>query len=220
MRRLNSRDFNADDKLRQTPPLILGPASGESPVPRPTTEPPRGSSAAVSFCRRIIIARPQHLKFLASLQAKFSNHLGYLPTAALNWYIKNNRVGIGTENGEPAGYVLGRTHYRYQPLMRPITQACVAMDAQRRQIGMQLVRRVIQQAHDAGQLAVQAVCAADLDANDFWLAMNFAAITVLPAMNARERKLIVWRHALRDTMPTWFYAAPHTAGTRARRTGS
>lgn len=220
MRRLNGRGFETSKTLRQEPQPIIGATSGESPVLPPRTEPLRGPSGAVSLSRRIVIARALDLKFLTSLQAKFSNDLGFLPTAALKWYIENKRVGLGTENGEPAGYVLGRTHFKFQPLMRPITQACVAMDAQRRQLGMQLVGRVIAQAHDAGQLAVQAICAEDLEANAFWRALDFTTVAILEPDNCRGRKLVVWRRPLRDTMPDWFYMPPQTAGTRARRKGT
>lgn len=178
---------------------------------------PRGPSAGCAFSGQIAIATPRHLKFLSHLQKQFSNHLGYLPTAALQWYVEQKRIGLAFENNEPAGYVLGRTHFRYQPEMRPITQAAVAMDAQRRHIGLALVDRVITHARQAGQLAVQACCAADLDANEFWYAAGFHAIGVIQPDNARGRKIVVWRKPLTTTLPEWFREAPHQAGHRARR---
>lgn len=210
MRKLNGRRFSDG-------PRDNFPTSGESPVlwkplPDPAITPPgRGVS------RELIIAQPRHLKFLADLQKKFSNQLGFLPTAALQWYVEQKRVGIAFENGDPAGYVLGRTHFRYQPLMRPITQAAVYMDAQRRQHGLALVNRVCEQAAAAGQRAVQAACAEDLESNAFWRALDFQVIDLQQPDNARGRKIVIWRKPLTDEPPVWFYDPPKCSGQRPRR---
>lgn len=229
----------------KTHSTTFGTTSGESPVLLPNSDAPETSPPGCSFfteppCQPITSnpiaappsqtisdsaavknpirrARPQDLKFLSHLQKKFSNQLGFLPTQALQWYVEEGRVGVVTENGEPAGYVLGRPSFRYQRLLRPITQTAVAMDAQRRHLGMSLIDRVCNLARDEHQLAVQAVCAADLEANDFWLAMQFEAIHVFPANNTRGRELIVWRKLVTKTRPDWFELAPPDPGTRARR---
>lgn len=197
---------------------IKATTSGESPVLLAPTAPPGGPSPAAAFCPPIRVARDRDLKFLSNLQKLYSNHLGYLPTAALQWYVTENRIGIVLQNGDPAGYVLGRTHYRYQPLMRPITQAAVAMDAQRRHLGLALIARTCAHATAAGQVAVQACCAADLDANEFWYAAGFAAIGTLAPSNARGRTIVVWRKRLTTEIPAWFFDAPPVAGHRAKRT--
>lgn len=190
------------------PLLTRAPAAATSP-------PPLGSSNLIR------LARPQDLKFLDHLQGKFSNALGFLPFAALEWYTLNRLVGIVSENGEPAGYVLGRERFRYNPELRPITQTAIAMDAQRRHLGMHLVNRVIRRAVDARQLAVQAVCAEDLEANSFWLALGFEKIGAHDAMNRRERKLLVWRKQTTSARPTWFETMPTNPGhRRGARSGS
>lgn len=197
---------------------LLTPANSAppaEPAERPQTqEPRRGSSGGVPCFTKIRRARPADAKFLSHLQKKFSNQLGFLPTKALAWYIENLRVGVALENGEPCGYVLGRERFRFCPLMRPITQTAVAMDAQRRHHGLALVQAICKQAIDAKQLAVQAVCAEDLEANDFWLAAGFEAIDVTAPENARGRKLIIWRKQLISTRPDWFNQVPPNAVDR------
>lgn len=219
MRRLNARRFNDAEPLRQQPQPILSTASGESPGPLETSAEPGASSRARAISPKIIVAGACHLRFLTHLQKKFSNALGFLPTTALYWYLQNKRVGLAHENDEPAGYVLGRTHFKTQPLMRPITQAAVAMDAQRRHIGMALIERVCIHAQQSNQLAVQAVCAEDLDANSFWRALEFQTIAIIDPNNARGRRLVVWRKLLTDVEPDWFRLPPKTAGTRAGKKG-
>jgi hypothetical protein len=224
MRNLNARRFTDPMQRQDAAHTIFSPASGESPVPRENSDAPPGQSAGRSCSiiqpasrPSIILAKTEHMKFVSALQKKFSNALGYLPTAALQWYVEQKRVGIAFENGEPAGYVLGRTHYKYQPLMRPITQAAVAMDAQRRHHGLGLVARVCEQAQATRQLAVQACCAADLDANEFWMVAGFVAVDVLKPDNARGREIIVWRKSLTARAPDWFMVPPPVAGHRAKK---
>jgi N-acetylglutamate synthase-like GNAT family acetyltransferase len=200
-----------------TNPTILPPASGESPVPRGTSAGPETSPPGRAISPTIRRARPQDLKFLSHLQKKYSNELGFLPTAALQWYVEQQRVGVVLENNEPAGYVLGRTHYKYQPLMRPITQTAIAFDARRRHLGMALIQRVEQHARDERQMAMQAICAENLDANDFWLALGFEHVTTFGGQNTRGRALHVWRKCVTKTRPDWFTTPPPDPGQRRRK---
>lgn len=217
MRKHNGQRFHDALQTDQYNPTSLTASSGESPVHPVTPEAPAAPSPGLSFPSKVLIARPEHAKFVSHLQKKFSNCLGFLPTAALQWYIEQKRVGIAFENDEPAGYVLGRTHYRYQPLMRPITQAAVAFDAQKRHHGLTLVDRVCQQAIAAKQLVVQACCAADLEANEFWRIAGFEAVDLLEPDNARGRGIIVWRKSLHSRAPDWFLTPPVAAGHRGRK---
>lgn len=210
MRKLNANRF-------QSHTTNFGTMSGSSPVPLPNPAGPATSPPGRAIQPLIRLARPQDLKYLSSLQKRFSNELGFLPTQALQWYVEHQRVGVVTENGDPAGYVLGRTHFKYQPLLRPITQTAIQMDAQRRHLGLALVNRICKQAIDARQLAVQAICAEDLDANDFWAVAGFVPIGEQTHHNARGRNLIVWRKQLTSTLPAWFNLLPTAPGERARR---
>jgi hypothetical protein len=176
--------------------------------------PPRHHLGGDLFRPAITIATPADLKFLVHLQQKFSNAVGFLPVQALIEYVDKKLVGVAHENGQPCGYVLGRPAYRYQPLLRPITQAAVAMDAQRRRHGLALIDRMHNRAYQAGQVAMQAICRVDLEANDFWAAAGFEPIVELDRANARGEKLIVWRKLIGRCRPDWFYTPPPRVGTR------
>lgn len=174
--------------------------------------PPKPSDAT------IIRATNRHVKMMVALQKRFSDCLGFLPEAALAWYAENHAAAIAKENGEPCGYILGRDAYAYQPLMRPITQAAVFLDAQRRHHGLKLVEAVCHKATLAGQHVVQASCAADLDAVDFWLEAGFSPIFHHKLENKRKRDIIVFRRLLVPHCPSWFWAPPPRSGYRAKKT--
>ncbi len=92
-----------------------------------------------------------------------------------------------------------------------------AMDAQRRHHGLQLLADLEAKARTAGQLAIQANCAADLEATEFWKAAGFTAIAHLTPDNVRGRDVICWRKALTTKIPAWFIDLPARAGHRAAK---
>lgn len=157
------------------------------------------------------------VKFLAHLQRKFSGALGFLPTIAQEWYACHSCVTLAIENNTPAGYILGRPALKWNPLIRPIYQACVAMDAQRRHHGLALLADLESKARAAGQLAIQANCAADLEATEFWRAAGFIPVAHLTPANVRSRDVICWRKALTSRIPAWFIDLPQRAGSRASK---
>jgi N-acetylglutamate synthase-like GNAT family acetyltransferase len=167
----------------------------------------------------IRIATERDLPFVLDLQRKFSNELGFIPRAGTEWYVINRRVLLARENGDPAGFLLGRPRLRYQPKMRPIYQAGVRMDAQRRHNGLQLLDELAADAALKGQVALQAMCREDLESNDFWAAAGFEPICKVDPSNARGKLVICWRRALSpSTRPAWFYLPPPVAGHKARKT--
>lgn len=119
---------------------------------------------------------------------------------------------IAEQNDDAAGYILSRTRLRWQPKMRSITQAAVAMDAQRRHHGLALLTRIEEEARSAGLLAIQACCAVGLDSNDFWRAAGFLPIVHMRPRNVRGREIICWRKPLTPLVPTWFAMPPKFAG--------
>lgn len=174
--------------------------------------PPRPSDADV------IRGTTDHVKMMVHLQKRFSDHLGFLPEKALAWYAAENHVGIAKENGTGVGYILGRPAFAYQPLMRPITQAAVFLDAQRRHHGLKLVEAVCHKAATAGQHVVQASCAADLDACDFWMEAGFIPVFLHKLENRRQRDIVIFRRLLTPHCPDWFWTPPPRAGYLAKRT--
>lgn len=167
---------------------------------------------------RLRVGNLADLKFCDSLQTKFKGCLGYFSKTALEHYISKNRVMIGEENEDHAGYILGAQRLRYNPMIRPIFQAAVAMDAQRRHLGLQLVQQTIDDAKIAGQQVVQANCAAELEANHFWEAAGFQCIFAQTPPTKSARIILTWRYSIDQQKPTWFTNPPTRAGHTARRT--
>lgn len=160
--------------------------------------------------------RDRDVKFLIHLQREYPNAIGFLPTQALENYLQAGRVKITTENGEAAGFILAGRALRWQPLLRPIYQAAVAMDATRRHHGLALLADIEAEAKAAGQIGLQANCAAELEANEFWKAAGFVAIGIMTPDNARRRDIICWRKPLTRSLPTWFAHLPQRAGHSAK----
>jgi hypothetical protein len=167
---------------------------------------------------RILTARPAHLRFVRHLARLHANAVGFIPAAGLEKYLERGDVTLCLQNDDPAGYLLGRPAFRWQPLMTPITQAAVCFDAQRRHLGLALVDQLAAASQQRGQLALQAICRQGLDANAFWLAAGFEDVGHLHPWTARKKELIVWRKQLTHTRPLWFDFLPTHAGHKARRT--
>ena len=165
-------------------------------------------------------ATTQDVKFLEHLQRVYPNAIGFLPRMALDHYTAAGCAKIAIENGDPAGFILGSKRLRWQPLLRPIYQAAVAMDATRRHHGLALLAEIEAEARAAGQLGLQANCAAELEANEFWRAAGFIAIACLTPPNARKRDVICWRKPLATRVPLWFSQLPQRAGRHAGRSAS
>lgn len=139
-----------------------------------------------------------HLRFLEHLQRRYTNALGFLPTAALEEFLNAGRVRIVFENGEPAGYVLGRWHGRPGDARASIVQAAVAMDAQRRGCGLAAVERFIEEAAQRDAPIVRCTCAADLEAVEFWRAAGFTEIARRVGGTRRKRQLVDFVKSLRS----------------------
>lgn len=162
-------------------------------------------------------ATPREMRFVIALQKRFSNQLGFLPREALEWYVQAGRLNLALENGEPAGYIVGREALRWNIAIRPITQAAIAFDAQRRHHGLALVADAETAACEAGQVAIQAMCREGIDANDFWKAAGFQLIGSYDPQTSRGRQMNCWRKQLTTAAPPWFFSLPSYAGHKARK---
>lgn len=158
------------------------------------------------------------LAFIRALAKRHCNAVGFIPDEGLSVYVERGDVRLAHENGDAAGYVLGRPRFRWNPDMRPIFQAAVAMDAQRRHHGLSLISYIAEEATRDGQLALQAICREGLDANEFWPAAGFVEIGRLHPWTARKKDLIVWRKLLTPARPLWFDFMPPVAGHKAAKT--
>lgn len=172
------------------------------------------SLVAQQNCQRT--ATQKDRSFLESLQRKFSNQIGFLPAQAIDAYIEIGAYTIALENDQPAGFILSRPSLRWQPALASVTQAAVAMDAQRRHIGLALLNRIVSQLVPGQTTGIQAVCRIGLEANEFWHAAGFTPICHLRGENARKKDLIVWRMPITKKIPLWFACPPVRAGWRAQ----
>ncbi len=163
------------------------------------------------------IATAADQTYIDDLAKKFSNEVGFIPRVALEKYIELGGIELALENEQPAGYILSRGYLRWCIAMRPITQAAVQFDAQRRHVGLELVSRAETHAREVGQIAIQACCREGLDANDFWKAAGFREICRLDPRASRNKQIIVWRKPLANHIPPWFILPPPVHGYRARK---
>jgi N-acetylglutamate synthase-like GNAT family acetyltransferase len=170
--------------------------------------------------RPLIDVRPatiHDLPFIRSLQAEYSNQLGFLSDTALHQYITSQSITIAEYAGRPAAYLAGRPALKWQPLLRPITQIATLPIYHGRGLAAALIRNHTAAAITAGQLGLQAICRATLPANHLFQAMHFKHICFLAPGSARKQPLIVWRLVLARTIPLWMAAPPKRAGHRAKR---
>lgn len=199
--------------------------SGHSARRAPQSAPAGGPRPAGVFVspsglpsdRQILRADLGDLNFLVHLQKRFSNALGFIPRQGLEWYLENRRVYLAVENGQPSGYCLGRERLKHTPELRPVTQAAIDFSAQRRKAGLALVRRFEDEARQANQQGLQAMCREGLDANHFWLAAGFEEIGRYDPENTRNRPMICWRKLLAPHRPYWFNEMPTYCGWKAAR---
>lgn len=164
---------------------------------------------------RLREASTADLSFVLDLQKRFSNQLGFLPRAAVEWYVSNGRVTIATADGQPAGYILGRPRLRCLPQVQPLTQTAIDFEAQRRGLGLLLVQHALAEALRDGRSLLQAWCRVDLQANEFWSAAGFTAIAIREPPTARARPLILWRRAVTADGQAKILHLPAAAGWRA-----
>lgn len=153
--------------------------------------------------------------FVVDLQNKFAWALGFLPHVALRAYVDMGGVTIAQDNDQHAGYLLGRERLRCAPHVRPIYQAAVCMDVQRRHLGLELVERTAAAAVAAGQSIVQCWCRTDLDANQFWAAAGFVSVAIRRPDTWRGLPLILWRRPLTAAAAAQLLHLPRAAGYRA-----
>jgi len=165
---------------------------------------------------QIKVAIQADMSFVSSLQKKFSNQLGFLPTMALENYIGMGAVRLAYENDCPAGYILTRGYLRFDPRICPVTQAAICYDAQRQAAGRELVTRIELEAIGRNQDCLQCWCAEDIEAVNFWAGFGFQRIMDRDPKNARGRRMILFRKRISDR-PFDMWKIPDRAGYRGKK---
>jgi hypothetical protein len=174
------------------------------PVPAPAPTP-----------ATIRAARPGDWRFLDHLQRRHHHAIGFLSRAALEHAIATRLVVLALENGEPAGFLHGKTPYQRRPDVAIIFQAAVCYDARRRLLGTALVEAFAARLpHQNKQLCLW--CASDLDASLFWSALGFRAVAARTGAAEGRGHLFWCRHpAAADEGSFW--VPEFTSGGVARR---
>ena len=109
------------------------------------------------------------LAYVLALSRKHYEEIGFLPAPRLEQYKASGQLWMAHENNEACGFMVWG---RGWPVLR-VYQVCIQYDAQRRQHGVDLVRRLIQKADREGYDAISCYVADDIQANAFWKAAGF-----------------------------------------------
>lgn len=134
--------------------------------------------------------------YIEHLQRRFTQEIGFVTRAATLERIKQGNVVIATENGDAAGFLLGATAISNGQHIRPIYQACIQFDAQRRHHGLALLDQLTAAATLHRQTIIQCWCRQELEANDFWNAAGFVKIAMRDVNACRGVPCILWRKPL------------------------
>jgi hypothetical protein len=153
-------------------------------------------------------ANLEDLKFIISLQKKFSNQIGFVPQPAIERYLASGLILRGDLNDQEAGYLLVRETPCQQPGCFSIVQAAVRLDAQRHSLGLKLVQTAEENALFSAGKMIQAACREDLEANRFWQASGFSLIAWRPGGKARAQRVLLWRKQLESSAQLNEFATP------------
>lgn len=130
-----------------------------------------------------------------SLQKRFNREVGFLPMCALEGHLKRNRISIGFENDEPAGYILVKENYLRDPEHAVLYQCAIEYDARRHLLGSALLEHAISLCPRRTRVA-SAWVAQDIDANFFWEACGFAPVAARKGSVSHRRVHIFWQKVL------------------------
>lgn len=142
----------------------------------------------------IIIPENSLLRYVDKLQRENADDLAFYPLTTLEKAIESGHVLFVEENDEAAGYLwFGALRGGYDVI---IYQACIDYTARRRHLGFSLVADLIRLAKAAGANGIRLKCASSADSNEFWRALGFQCINVIPGGRKRGRDLNVYRNEI------------------------
>jgi hypothetical protein len=147
---------------------------------------------------RISIATPKNHIFIRDLQRKFDDFIGFIPDEATERELNAGNILMGMINDDDAGFLFVKRSLTSQPSTAAIIQAAVRMDAQRQRVGLELVKKIEDEAIAQGRTILQAACRADLEANSFWKAAGFVAVATKAGGKKFHTEVILWRKALSE----------------------
>lgn len=136
---------------------------------------------------------PVDLDAVDDLMKRYGQTLGFLPTEALESYLKKEKGGVlgaKTDTGQLVGYLLYATNPRYFR----ITHLCVSEECRGQGIAKQLVNNLKDSA--TTQRAIKLNCRRDFPANDLWPELGFVTLGEKPSRSRNGRSLVIWQLTL------------------------
>ena len=137
--------------------------------------------------------RPGDISAVDDLMKRNSQTLGFLPTEALNDYLRKGRVlGAKTKEGRLVGYLL---YYSNQRRFR-IVQLCVSQEFRGHGIAKNLLEEL--KGIATTQSAITLNCRRDFPAHDLWPKLGFVPIDERPGRSLAGHLLTIWHHGLKQ----------------------
>jgi hypothetical protein len=135
----------------------------------------------------IVTQHPDMLKYIDYLQHKNAESLSFYPMQVFEREYAKQRLFLGILNKQPCGYLyVGAKGGDVK-----CHQVCIQYDLRNRLYGAMLVAAMENYAYNAYTITLR--CGFDLDANDFWRALGYTCINVVPGGMRRNRQINVWR---------------------------
>ena len=143
---------------------------------------------------------PDAVRYAVHLMKAFREHVGFLPTMALEEKALYGGIMLGLLNGEPCGYVVYARPTSGADLR--LFQIAVPTDVQRRLYGAAIMAEVEAVATAAGCTGIWHKTACDIEANQFWQGVGYYCSGVVAGALKRGRALNVYRRDLQPMLIT------------------
>lgn len=146
--------------------------------------------------RTVRLATITDLKFIVSLQRRWSNTIGFLPACTHQRYIEAQHVLLVLENDEPAGFL----NFTVTPkgLLR-VPQVAIHPELLRTTLGSKVMRTLIRTANRNSLGAIRLTSRTDLLANLFWPNFGFKPTAILTPKTKRNKPHIEWTLQLQNS---------------------
>lgn len=139
--------------------------------------------------------------YIIALMRRETDALGFIPAPHIrNHLVAREQYLIQTDgHAHPRGYLLHGPPKPGRPLR--IYQVCVDIDHRRILYATRMIETLRHRARTAGATRILLRCAADLPANQFWLALGAKPILIQPGGKRRNRLIITYDLPLFHTPP-------------------
>jgi GNAT superfamily N-acetyltransferase len=128
--------------------------------------------------------------FICGLMKQNTDALGFIPNTTIRdrfvareWYILQR-----DECGKPVGYLLHGSVRYGQPCY--VSQHCIELDKRLRGYGAQAVQVLIDRCQRVGASSIYLRCGEDLPALQFWQALGFQVLEIIPGGERRQRMIV------------------------------